>query len=420
MSPEEADAEARRLGLEPLSFKPDPADNDPMREPFWTPVMAIAWVVWRSPDAVRESWPDYAARCRGWRFHRLPGGPDGGAVEGFSLEPFAPPSLVTLHLVDVAPYSVGREPRTTLVPLGEARDQFLRALRDGLLTATGIALPSGGQRGEIAQVEWMDLDFVYDNDEDRFHRKHSFGREAYRHVLVRREQVVKLWKPRSAPRPLHLPPVVPPDGPGFMTVFHALLWIATAGGAESFDPDDAARWQEAFEALLPRLASGHVLLTGERDGERVTIPPHVVAACRFDRPFAGTPLDLHFGSDLYLRSYAYTDDESWRNGFDDALVVGQQERWTRLMVPKEDVGTIWPPFFARRRGGGPGRPSSMDLVEHEFERRKDAGEVEATLTAQARTLASWLRELHPVEVPVTAKTIENRIRERYRKAKAPK
>jgi hypothetical protein len=420
MSPEEADAEALRLGLEPLSFKPDPADHDPMREPYWTPVMAIAWIVWRSPDAVREAWAAYAAGCRGWRFHRLPGRTDDETVEGFSLEPYASPSLVTLHLVDIAPRAVGREPRIRVVPLGEARDQFLRALRDGLLTATGVALSNGRARGDIAQVEWIDLDFAYDDDQDRFRRKRSFGGEGFGHVLVRRKQVVKLWKPGPAPRPEHPPVLVPPDGPGFMTVFHALFWIATAGGARKLGQDDAVRWQTAFDALLPWIASGHVMLTGERDGERVTIPPHVLAACRFDGPIAETPADLLFGSDLYLRSFAHIDDEQWRNGFDDALMVGQQERWTRLMVPKEQVGKIWPPGFARRRSGGAGRPSSMDLVEREFECRKEAGEIEATLAAQARVLAAWFPEAHPGEVRPTAKTIENRLRDLYRKAKAPK
>ena len=54
-------------GAGQLSFHPPAADHDPTREPFWTPVMAVAWIVWRTLEAVREAWPEYVGRCWIWR-----------------------------------------------------------------------------------------------------------------------------------------------------------------------------------------------------------------------------------------------------------------------------------------------------------------------------------------------------------------
>ena len=67
--------------------------------------------------------------------------------------------------------------------------------------------------------------------------------------------------------------------------------------------------------------------------------------------------------------------------------------------------------------GAPGRPSSMHLVEAEFERRCAAGTLAPTLKEQARLLEDWFRRQYPETQPVTAKTIENRLRDPFRRAK---
>jgi hypothetical protein len=47
-TPAEAEIEAKRLNLRPLENRPDPHDYDPMREPFWTLPMAVAWIAYRT------------------------------------------------------------------------------------------------------------------------------------------------------------------------------------------------------------------------------------------------------------------------------------------------------------------------------------------------------------------------------------
>jgi hypothetical protein len=90
------------------------------------------------------------------------------------------------------------------------------------------------------------------------------------------------------------------------------------------------------------------------------------------------------------------------------------------MVPKSDVR--WEgPFAAPEpaRTGAPGRPTSMQLILDEFERRIEAGNVTTGVASQASELRHWIVTTHPYEPHPTAKTIENRIRERYRQAQKP-
>ena len=67
------------------------------------------------------------------------------------------------------------------------------------------------------------------------------------------------------------------------------------------------------------------------------------------------------------------------------------------------------------RTGYPGRPAkAKHLIEQEFQRRVDAGEVCPTLPKEACALQEWLKGEHPSASPPTVKTIRNNIRGQYR------
>jgi hypothetical protein len=70
---------------------------------------------------------------------------------------------------------------------------------------------------------------------------------------------------------------------------------------------------------------------------------------------------------------------------------------------------------ARRRSGAAGRPSSMDLVRAELERRTAAGMTYPTSDAAAQNLAEWLRREHPAEPQLKAKSIINSLRAELRR-----
>lgn len=68
------------------------------------------------------------------------------------------------------------------------------------------------------------------------------------------------------------------------------------------------------------------------------------------------------------------------------------------------------------RTGFPGRPpKAKHLIEQEFQRRVDAGEVCSTLTEEVGALLEWLRGEHPSAPRPTPKTIKNNIRDSYRR-----
>jgi len=67
------------------------------------------------------------------------------------------------------------------------------------------------------------------------------------------------------------------------------------------------------------------------------------------------------------------------------------------------------------RTGAPGRPTSWHLVKVEATRRTKERQVPKTLGEFSRSLADWLQNAHPQAAPMTAKTIENKLREAWRK-----
>ena len=73
-----------------------------------------------------------------------------------------------------------------------------------------------------------------------------------------------------------------------------------------------------------------------------------------------------------------------------------------------------------RGTGGPGRPSSMHLVQAEAKRRLEHEESEKTVKAESVYLNTWFKKNHPGLQAPTAKTIENKTRDQYRATIKPR
>jgi hypothetical protein len=119
--------------------------------------------------------------------------------------------------------------------------------------------------------------------------------------------------------------------PGHMPLYCAAQWIATKGGTQSFEPTYSTIWERAYSDLLARISSNQVTVTGVRSGVREKLEGYLFASIAIDYPFAGTSIDLIVKDELHLQSYAYTDDESWRRGFDDCLRDPRGIQWSQLM-----------------------------------------------------------------------------------------
>lgn len=71
------------------------------------------------------------------------------------------------------------------------------------------------------------------------------------------------------------------------------------------------------------------------------------------------------------------------------------------------------------KSGAPGRPTSMYLIEQEFERRVDKGSfIKSSLQQESEFLERWLKQSHPDMPPAKAKTIRNNLGPKYRAATA--
>src|SRR5262249_7554941 len=137
---------------------------------------------------------------------------------------------------------------------------------------------------------------------------------------------------------------VAPEGGGYMPLSQAAYWIVTNGGTNSVDVDDQAAWKHAYDELLAHIASNDVQIIGQSsDGMNEEINALLFAGLRVSYPYHDTPSELWFGSEPYIESFPFIDDEHWRKGFDDKLVPpgGGKRQWSRLQVKKEDVRRIW-------------------------------------------------------------------------------
>jgi hypothetical protein len=420
---EQADAEAERLGLGSLSRRPDATAFDPGREDYWTLPMAVAWIAYRNNDAVCEAWDKYCAECWHWVWQKWRVGFDGDVHEGWHLEQWRRPTLARLALGEAFDRADSDNGKPPIMTVKESREALWSALQENFFSASGIETQTE-RRVAIPALHWRELVPVEGHGEVDEVRYGLLG-SGYRDVLVPGKGLRMFWKePRE--KPLDLPPLVPPHGDGFIPLYCAAQWIATKGGTVAFDPEDEPIWRSAFDDLLAAMSSEKVRVVGTSAGQRELVPGYVFAGVCVDYPFGSAELDVLAAEDLYLRSYPYLDEEHWRGGLNDALMNRRQERWTQLMVAKDDVRMRWPFSGIAASAdllatGLPGRPmKSKHLLDAELQRRAVVGQLCATLSEEADALLTWLLKTHPSNAPPTKLTIENNIRDEYRRLKPTK
>jgi hypothetical protein len=162
MTSTDAETFARRWRVRALSSRPRERLFDVNREPAWSLVMTISWIVWRSPRKVREAWDDYRTECWEWfgMSRRLPvdGGTEWYEVHGEelrALEPLSVMSLGILEAVDADP-----DDQQKLVSVKTAREDLWQRLADGHIGATG--LNANNSIVQIPAHEWPYLELAGD------------------------------------------------------------------------------------------------------------------------------------------------------------------------------------------------------------------------------------------------------------------
>jgi hypothetical protein len=155
---------------------PEPGRFDPMKEPFWTLPMALAWIIWRSPDWVRTQWEHYDFHLR-------------------DLNRYADNSRIDSGLVDLSDLALWTTddyvPQTFIQNGLDAKADLRRQLQSGDLVATGK--PAGvRERRTITTSEWFDIDLL---NREGLEDSVGNGPLRFNKVVVPSLAVLRIWPP---------------------------------------------------------------------------------------------------------------------------------------------------------------------------------------------------------------------------------
>ncbi len=189
LTPPQAERIARRLRLPPLNGLPDRNEYDPMRLARWSLPMAAAWITWRSIDAVRRNWSEYARQLRYWHRHRN---------GGWTPRGVAPPTLKGLfkrelqRIVDEG----GEQPLGWTITARRrvrlAQAELWKVLGEEKME--GIGIVSSGQVRSIDAREWHYLtECLPGQSPDAWALASAPTIPVFKHVTVARADVLRLF-----------------------------------------------------------------------------------------------------------------------------------------------------------------------------------------------------------------------------------
>ena len=153
-TPAEIENELKAKGLQPLAMTPDPDQYDPMAEVWWTLAMSLAWIIFRTPHAVRQAWWAYRGEFRIWSDPREIEFMRDGHREicmGYELL-----RSYDLSVGEISGQYFYHRVNEKAVMAGEdALSSLWRNLESGQVVAEGVR--DGKARSPIRDAEWIDL-----------------------------------------------------------------------------------------------------------------------------------------------------------------------------------------------------------------------------------------------------------------------
>ncbi|WP_395449381.1 hypothetical protein ACHMW7_05775 [Aminobacter sp. UC22_36] len=395
VSPADALSLTEKWGLPPLDRRPNAASFDPMRQAKWTLAMTVAWIVWRTSEAVRDNWDSYRIECWEWRGHRsrLPvnGGSEWQEVEGWELRHQEPATLMRLGIVEAVedPLKDGHE---EIVSVASARKELWDRLAEGALIATGV--PEATSRPvQVPAHEWAYLVATADkNLSDQLRFKDSPLKVEYREVMFSRDDVQRLWNQPTPKRSLPAASPMRVEHGAFMFLGEAIDWIICRGlplPSQEF----ADRWDEAEQNLFAVLDTNVVTVQGYPAPNMLRVYEDLPLGiwARMNRGGSGDPM------------FSSVDDSEERE--DGGSVFVGDQRWDGVRLPTTFVMRQWPTFpegsgvdDAPRRRGRPARydwaafgAKALSLLEEEgdFDPAVDPNWNQSKLE---RLMADWCLE----------------------------
>jgi hypothetical protein len=213
MSPKSAELKAREMGLGSFSQSPNPATFSAMEQDVWSLDMALAWIIWRTPERVEEYWHDSQAKRWGWQpikrsqqVHgfRPPRKPDFGppkeqAISGHQLVPFRQRNIFS----ELASHQILVDGETPKPEAGERLGHIAaeKTLRSALIHSQLIASARKCSTEEIVDIptrEWPLLQYDTSTETELFIPPAKIYEPEevdilYREVTVLKNDVVRLW-----------------------------------------------------------------------------------------------------------------------------------------------------------------------------------------------------------------------------------
>lgn len=174
-----------------------------------------------------------------------------------------------------------------------------------------------------------------------------------------------------------------------------------AGHLESLKEQESRILNAAKDAAVQRFLDRRCVCLGYLNGWKVVVPsPHFSGEVDWDNH------SLRFGDHTYTRLQMVHLEE---------LDAEQKNMIQRKTVLKEDPEGSESSDDEPISTGAPGRPSSMHLIEDEFQRRARQRLTAPTLGEESEFLANWLKRNHSKWPQPTPKTIKNNLRPEFRK-----
>ncbi|MGC1577505.1 MAG: hypothetical protein WA813_15560 [Beijerinckiaceae bacterium] len=183
LNPDKAMREASKLGLLPLVGNADPSIFDPVAKAFWTPLMAVAWIVFRDVNRVRWVADEYRMKCTHFKPHKI------GQKTTYEIVTYPAANRRTLDIYSARVVA----DRHSGMTVDEAIQVLTQALSEDAIEATGIRKGETA-RSPIDSMHWEDLKYFQDEHSDTVGGKAN----CWHKVRLNRDSIMKLWPERSS------------------------------------------------------------------------------------------------------------------------------------------------------------------------------------------------------------------------------
>jgi hypothetical protein len=164
-----------------------------MDEVWWTLVMVVAWIVWRSSAEVTRAWDVYRSKLSYWQRRRWRVGFNGRVRQGSILKPSGPANLSLLAIKERYQKEHDTFPRDA-ISVEAARQELWYALDEAAVQAFGINTETG-KRESIPDYKWHDLVSVNNQGRDvvRYREGHGVSGRGYDDLAFRSRSIVAKW-----------------------------------------------------------------------------------------------------------------------------------------------------------------------------------------------------------------------------------